>query len=290
MTGDLISIKQLPVIEERLQSISEEIQAQTAEVLALAVTEDTVKEIKKRRTELNKSFKDLEDKRKAVKSAVMAPYDAFEEVYKKYVTNIFQPADVKLKTRINEVEKSLLDAKKAEVVAHFEDSAAARNIDFVTFDRLGIKIILSDSMKKLKEQVEDALEGIYGDLAVIATMEHPEEILVEYKDNLNLASSVLTVKKRKERLAAELQRQEEVRAADSAPSAAPAAETPVKEPEPEPDPEPEPEPVPTTKSILPGPPPSAPAKITVTIIADSYDEVMAITSVCKDRGIKYYLS
>ena len=58
MSTELIIVKQLPVIEERLQSISETIQAQTSEVLALAVTEDTVKEIKKRRTG-NKSFKAL---------------------------------------------------------------------------------------------------------------------------------------------------------------------------------------------------------------------------------------
>ena len=54
------------------------------------MTEDTVKEIKKLRADLNKRFKELEDERKAVKAKVMAPYEAFEEVYKKYVTDIFK--------------------------------------------------------------------------------------------------------------------------------------------------------------------------------------------------------
>ena len=285
MSEQLIAIKQLPVIEERLQSISAAIQEQTANVLSLAVTEDTVKEIKKRRTELNKSFKELEDQRKAVKSAVMAPYEAFEEVYKKYVTDIFKPADTKLKARIDEVEASLLDDKKGQVASYFQETAAALNIDFVKFDQLGIKVLFSDSMKKLKEQVDDALNKISGELAVIATLDFPEETLVEYKDNLNLTSSVLTVKTRRERLAAELQRKAEMQ--QHAPVVViPTIQDPVtpvaNDPEPEeiievattPTPEAEPE-----KSL-----------ITITIKCHTYDELMAITEVCKARRLAYTIS
>ena len=289
MSKDLISVKQLPVIEEQLQSISEEIQAQTAEVLALAVTEDTVKEIKKRRTELGKSFKDLEDKRKAVKSAVMAPYEAFEEIYKKYVTDIFKPADAKLKTRIDEVESALLNKRKVDLTAYFQEVAAAYNCDFLTFDRLGIKITLSDSMKKLREQVDNALDKINGDLAVIATMDFPEEILVEYKDNLNLTSSVLTVRTRKEKLAAELRRKAETQTpppvAYSSPiiEPAPIAEqvAPVAK---------EPEAIAEVTTMAEPENVPAPSKITLTITASSYEEVMAVTAVCKERGLTYFIS
>ncbi len=281
MSQDLIVVKQLPVIEERLQSISEAIQAQTKEVLSLAVTEDTVKEIKKRRTELNKSFKMLEDQRKEVKSAIMAPYEAFEEVYKRYVTDIFKPADAKLKARIDEVENALLDNKKADVAAYFKEKAAAHNIDFVSFDQLGIKVTFSDSMKKLKEQVDDALNKISGDLAVIATLEFPEEILVEYKENLNLTNSVLTVKTRRAKLAAELQRKAEAQAPAPIAESAPAAEpvTPVVK---EPDPIPEPTAVET--------PAPAQSVITITIRVHSCDELMAITEICKARRLDYTIS
>lgn len=281
MSQDLIVVKQLPVIEERLQSISEAIQAQTKEVLSLAVTEDTVKEIKKRRTELNKSFKMLEDQRKEVKSAIMAPYEAFEEVYKRYVTDIFKPADAKLKARIDEVENALLDNKKADVAAYFKEKAAAHNIDFVSFDQLGIKVTFSDSMKKLKEQVDDALNKISGDLAVIATLEFPEEILVEYKENLNLTNSVLTVKTRRAKLAAELQRKAETRApapiAESAPIAEPVTPV-VKEPGPIPEP---------AAAETPTP---AQSVITITIRVHSCDELMAITEICKARRLEYTIS
>lgn len=285
MSTELIVVKQLPVIEERLQSISKEIQEQTEKVLSLVVTEDTVKEIKKLRADLNKRFKELEDQRKAVKAKVMAPYEAFEDVYKKYVTDIFKPADAKLKARIDEVEQALLDRKKAEIAAYFEERAAAHNIDFVSFDRLGIKITLSDSMKKLREQVDDALNKISGDLAVIATLEFPEEILVEYKENLDLINSVLTVKTRRARLEEELKRKAETQppapAAESTPAVEPVAPV-VNEPEPEP----VPEPAVTAESA------SAPTKsvITITIKVTSCDELMAITEICRARRLEYTIS
>lgn len=284
MSNELIVVKQLPVIEERLQSISEAIQEQTSKVLALAVTEDTVKEIKKRRTELNKNFRALEDQRKAVKASVMAPYEAFEEIYKRYVTDIFKPADTKLKARIDEVEATLLRSKKADVESYFKEVAEERDIDFAGFDALGIKVLFSDSMKKLKEQVDDALSKITGELAVISTMDHADEILVEYKENLNLTDSVLMVKRRKERLAAELQRRQE----QQRPAPEPAA--PVIE-------APEPavisetvcaEPVPDTEPV--NEQAAAQPVITIIIKAHSAEEVMAVTELCRLRRLFYTIS
>lgn len=279
MSSELIVIKQLPVIEERLQTISKEIEQQTSMVLAMEVTEDTVKQIKKHRTQLNKNFKELEDKRKAVKSAVMEPYDIFEQAYKKYVTDIFKPADMKLKGRIDEVEGALVDAKRKEVEEFFNEIAAEKDIDFITFDMLDIKVLLSDSLKKLKEQAEDVLNKVTGDMAVIGTMDYPEEILVEYKQNLDLTKSVLMVKERKERLAAELQRKAEQS------NISPKPETPSVEIQ-----EPEPEAVIVETPAPEEPKSSAKPAIVITIHAHSAEEVMAITDVCRTRRIAYTIS
>lgn len=285
MSKDLIVIKQLPVIEERLQGISKEIEKQTSEVLAMAVTEETVKQIKKHRTQLTKSFKELEDKRKAVKAAVMEPYDAFEQVYKKYVTDIFKPADTKLKMRIDEVENALLDNKRKEVEIYFAETATTKNIDFLTFDMLKLKVLLSDSIKKLKEQVEDDLNKVAGDIAVIGTMEFPEEILVEYKQNLDLTKSVLMVKERRERFAAELQRKAEREepqiAAESIEPVVPIPDEPKVEVAPE-------QPVPA-KEVSPAAYQVYPV-ITITVQVHSAEEVMAITEICRARRFAYTIS
>jgi Protein of unknown function (DUF1351). len=97
--NDLIIIEQLPIIKERLASVSEEISKKTEEALAMICTEDTVKTVKTLRADLNKEFAEMEAQRKAVKDAVMKPYDEFEALYKDLISSKFKNADAELKTR-----------------------------------------------------------------------------------------------------------------------------------------------------------------------------------------------
>ena len=53
---ELIVVKQLPVIEERLKELSTEIDEKVNTALALECTEDSYKDVKKVRTELGKQF------------------------------------------------------------------------------------------------------------------------------------------------------------------------------------------------------------------------------------------
>lgn len=209
MENELIVVKQLPVIEEQLKTISDEIQKQVDAALSLVVTDDTLVAVKQQRAELRKSFTDLEDRRKKVKATVMKPYDEFEAVYKKYVTDVFRPADGKLKKRIDEVEQELKDKKAAKIEEYFAEAVEEKGIDFITFEELNLKVLLSTSIKSLKADVDKALEQIAGDLTVIEGLDHAAEVLVEYKQHRDLARAVLDVKTRKELLAAELEKQEE---------------------------------------------------------------------------------
>ena len=79
--NELIIVKQLPVIEEHLLALKAEIEEKTARAMNLVCTEDTVKEIKGVRSDLNKEFAELETQRKFVKEQVMKPYEAFESIY-----------------------------------------------------------------------------------------------------------------------------------------------------------------------------------------------------------------
>ena len=100
---EIIVVKQLPIIEEQLRTVQQNIQALVNEVLAMDCTEDTYKEVKKARADLNAQFKELEARRKAVKSQIEAPYKAFETVYKSCAGDIFTDADHKLAQKIRAV-------------------------------------------------------------------------------------------------------------------------------------------------------------------------------------------
>ena len=73
MQDNLIVVSQLPVITQHLNLVAEEIKQKTETAKSLVCTADTIKTVKATRAYLNKEFNALEEMRKAVNSAVMAP-------------------------------------------------------------------------------------------------------------------------------------------------------------------------------------------------------------------------
>lgn len=204
---NLIIIKQLPIIEEQLKAMSIEIDEKVEFSKSLVCTEDTVKEIKKTRAELNSDFKNLEEKRKEVKMAVLQPYNDFEATYKMYVSDKFNMADKDLKTKIDDVENQLKEDKASEIKAFFEEYRISNNIDFVKYENAGINVTLSASIKSLKEQAKSFIDRITDDLALIDTQEHKAEIMVEYKKTLNCSQAITTVTSRLKAIEEQKQRE-----------------------------------------------------------------------------------
>lgn len=207
--NEIIEVKQLPIIVEQLQTIKADVTSRVDDALSLACTEETVKAVKQARSDLNKEFKDWEAKRGEVKRAIMFPYEQFEAVYKDCITDVFKKADTELKDKIAEVENNIKERKAAEVKAYFEEYAKSLNIGFLTFAATDIKVNLSDSLKKLKEQAKTFIDRVLDDLNLIETQEHSTEILVEYKRSLNVSAAITAVVERHKAIEAEKEREAE---------------------------------------------------------------------------------
>lgn len=217
MNSEIIVVKQLPVITEQLQTIKADVTQRVSEAMSLVCTEETVKDLKKIRAELNAEHKQWEDKRKAVKNAIMAPYVQFESVYKDCITDVFQKGDADLKTKIDTVEAEQKEQKRKEVCSYFEELCEALGIvDFVTFEQANINITLSASLKSLKEKAKEFVYRVCDDLNLIATQEHKGEILYEYKQSLNVSAAITTVSNRYKAIEAAKAREEERKAAEQA--------------------------------------------------------------------------
>lgn len=194
--NELIVIKQLPIIEEQLKKASDEIDEKVNNAVALVCNEETIKIVKEVRATLNKELKEFEDKRKQVKAEVLKPYEDFEKVYKECIIDKYKTADMDLKNKIDSVENELKANKKAEVVNYFNEYLNSKNIDFVTFESANINVTLTASMKSLKEQAKNFIDKISDDLKLIDTQEHKAEILVEYKQSLNVSQAITSVTNR----------------------------------------------------------------------------------------------
>lgn len=212
MTNEIFAVKQLPIIEEQLRSLKTGIEMQVAEATAMVCTEETYKMVKKDRAALSKQFKELEERRKEVKAAIMAPYDQFEELYKECVTMPFTEADRTLKARVDEVEGQLKADKEAQVVKWFDEYRGNVGLtdDWLSFDRTGITVGMSDSLRSLKVKAKAWVDKILEDLAAIAAQEHKDEIFVEYKSTLNVSTAMTTVANRHKAMEEERQRREAI--------------------------------------------------------------------------------
>lgn len=211
MSNELIVVKQLPIIQERLKELSTEIDKKVENAKSLICTEETVKEVKQVRADLNKDFKDLEMQRKLVKEQVLAPYMQFEEIYKQYVSDKYKNADIELKNKVDSIENELKNRKEQEIRDYFEEYKTANNIDFIAYEQARINVTLSASIKSLKEQAKQFIDKIVDDLKLIETQEHKTEILVEYKQTLNVSQAITSVTNRFKAIEEEKKRQEELK-------------------------------------------------------------------------------
>lgn len=204
MTTDLIVVKQLPVIVEQLHGIKAAAEKKVQEALSLACTEETVQVVKKRRAELNAIRKDLEARRAIVKKEIMAPYDSFMDTYKECVTDVFEPADQQLAQKIAEVQDGLKQDKASQVVAYFNELQRANpELEWISFEDIGLSITLSASIKSLKAAVKKYMDGVVKDIECIRGMANGFEVLAEYKQVRDLAVAVSNVHKREMQIAAE---------------------------------------------------------------------------------------
>lgn len=209
---ELIIVKQLPIIEERLKGLSIEIDEKVKYAKSLVVSDETVKDVKKVRAELSKEFKELENKRKMVKEKVLTPYQAFEEVYKTCVSDKYKQADADLKNKIDEVETEQKRLKEEEILSYFNEYALSNNVEWLKnyYQMANINITLSASIKSLREQAKTFIDKVIDDLKLIDTQEHKAKILVEYKKTLNVSNAITTVTDRIKKEEEEIQKLEEL--------------------------------------------------------------------------------
>ncbi len=231
----LISVEQLPIIKNQLTLLKPEIQKMVDDALALDVSKETVGTIKKIRAELNKRFNALEIRRAQIRDSVNGPYEAFMQVYKNCVTDLFKMADIKLGNGVKTVENAAKLKKENEIKSYFSEYAASVGYPNMAYERAEINVTLSASMKQLMDQARKFIDRVASELSIIAEMDYADEITVEYNKFLDLKSSIDIVKQRHKEIEEANKRREEAaqREADRKIAAAKVEAVVEKESEPE---------------------------------------------------------
>ena len=204
MDNTLMKVTQLPVIEEHLRSRKEQTEQRGAEAMSLVCTDETLTSVKNIRAEMNREFADAETQRKAIKSAIMEKYDSFESVYRECIADPYKRADADLKAKIDATESEIKSRCEEMLLGYFRELCAVNEIDFLSFGQTGVKVDMASARaktpKKLMEQIKLKVDGVAQDMKTIGTMgENAPEIMVEYKNNLDLSLAISVVNERHRR-------------------------------------------------------------------------------------------
>lgn len=197
----LMRVQQIPVIVEQLRTVKPIIEARALELQAMPCTDETLQAVKTMRAELRRELGEYETRRKEIKSAIAAPYEAFEAVYKDCISGPLKAADDAAAAKIADVERAIKSACEERLRSLFDECKDAYSIPFVKFEQAGIEITLAlarqQTPKKAVVQIGEFFKRVRRDIAAIQTMDDTELVAAEYVKNLSLAESVSIVKNRR---------------------------------------------------------------------------------------------
>lgn len=202
-------------IDFNFEEMKSELKEKLAYYNALVVTADSIKDAKDDKAKLNKLFKAVEDKRKGIKKACLAPYEQFEKQCNE-ITGMIQQPILAIDTQIKAFDDLEQQQKWVEIEAYYK--AEVKELETIA----PLEKIVSQKWKNKTESFEtvcngigDTLERIRGELETISTLHSPYEQQIKdvYLNEYNLRKALMEQKRLEERQKQieEMERQKEER-------------------------------------------------------------------------------
>lgn len=162
-------------------------------------SEDNLDLAKADRTQINKFEENVSKYRINLKKEFSKPFEEFEKLAKE-TEKILKETSDSIGEQINNYENIKRNVKVNGLISYFNEYAESLGIDFVTYDQMNLKVTLSESEKKIQEQIRQYLDNIQKDLELIALQNDSDEILIEYKDGYDVRNAITKVNMRKQAL------------------------------------------------------------------------------------------
>ncbi len=162
------------------EEIKQELAVRLEKYRGLVYTEDTIKEAKTDRANLNK-FKDaIETRRKEIKKACLKPYEDFESKVKEIVAMIDEPIKA-IDDQVKNFEQIKKDEKLTTIKQFFLDKVDDLE-KLVSFEKIFNQKWLNVTYKEtdIHKEITDLLDRVRSDLEALNALETPN--LMQLKD------------------------------------------------------------------------------------------------------------
>ena len=226
---EIEEVKEAEIFEEEALVKPEFKEEINAEIIGTAKIEDNIKKVKeyaikvkeyytgvvftaktkedaeKEKADINKFKKQVEDFRKQIVAKYNEPIKLFEDTAKQTEKLLKETYDL-INVQVKAFDDEQLEKVKEKVESYFNEYAQSKNVDFVNFSQMNISItkgLLTSTgnlTKKIQEQINEFVDRCSKDVELINTLEHKEEILIEYKKTLKSAESIALVMDRYKQL------------------------------------------------------------------------------------------
>lgn len=169
----------------------------------IEVTPDNLKENKKILAKVNKSVKELNDRRIAIKKEINKPYDDFAEKIKE-IEKVVKSADeiVRFQVRLLEEQERIDKEKKLEEIwnkriGQYDYAKLFKFDQFVEARHLN----KTSTIKSVEEEMVSFLEKAERDIALLTDYENGKSLINSYLEIKDFATVIAMDKKEKERIA-----------------------------------------------------------------------------------------
>lgn len=198
------------VISFNYEEIKAGLQKKMDEYASCVYTDDTVKEAKKDRADLNNLKKSINARRLELEREYNKPFADFKAKINELLGIIDKPIEI-IDTRVKEYEAEQKEKRRAEVVAYIaENTGNAELFDLAWNDSW---LNASTTMKKVREAIAELDARFTRELDILKGFsEYSFEAIEKYKQTLDLTAAIEETK----RLAAQAQRKAEFEAKQEA--------------------------------------------------------------------------
>lgn len=192
-----LDVEQITVWQGSIQfaeyeSLKQQALELAAEIRTVEVNEETLKASKKMLAEVNKSVKELEDRRISIKRLLLEPYQAFE-VQVKEIVAIVKEADEIVRDQVRNYEED----QRREKQAILQDKFEKRIIHYSFRDLFSFKDFLhpshlnkSISIEAVENEMVEFLNNIARDIKAIEKLPYPEAVLKHYLEVKDIAGAI----------------------------------------------------------------------------------------------------
>lgn len=201
-------IKSVGEIESNMKEVKGYVEKLNNYYKNVFFTEETIQQAKEEKAKVNKFKAQVADYRKNIITEYNKPIKTFDDTAKETEKLLAETYNT-INKQVASYEDEQKRKKEQQIKDYFEEYKIANNIDFVTYEQAKINVTLTASIKSLKEQAKLFIDEIIDDLKLIETQECKDEILVEYKQNLNVSKSIQDVANRHRLLEEEKKRKEQ---------------------------------------------------------------------------------